>query len=388
MPDLDMRQARFMAGLELNLLLNGEALPASQFERARLGAESAPVYDLNGELLYNRVTMFKGKQRAGVADLSANPALGAVLLSVSLGEEWNPKTILAEAASQAGKLKKDLEYDTVRLVAYSQPKLAAQFLLKGQEQLMLELYSWRPVPPAPPLRRGLLEAENFERWSLLEELTAKEKNRGEEFFRQSVSVLQKALKKPSLRGMEPLRLMTQPAVQGLAQKADQRVIGYAPTAPNHTPCYEVRGQMTSLWCVAASMEMLLTFYRYQYDQPAIAKAMGMGTLKNPSGMLLSNCADVSAQLQALTKQALKVDTLQGPAPDWSFYVAEIKANRPLLSIIPGHARTVAGYYDAAMQGSQTRMLQVYDPWPPNQGSVKWENFDATTYRVAYRARLQ
>ena len=66
--------------------------------------------------------------------------------------------------------------------------------------------------------------------------------------------------------------------------------------------------------------------------------------------------------------------------------AEIRANRPLVSFIPGHSRTVAGFFGLELWGITFRGLVVYDPWPPTTGVVTtWENFDTQTYRVTFTA---
>ena len=88
-----------------------------------------------------------------------------------------------------------------------------------------------------------------------------------------------------------------------------------------------------------------------------------------------------------------------PTPDWPLFMNEIRANRPLISFVPGHSRTVAGYTRSLLHllgELPYRGLLVYDPWPPTDcehpeaGGVitRWENFGATTYRHAFSAALR
>ena len=54
-------------------------------------------------------------------------------------------------------------------------------------------------------------------------------------------------------------------------------------------------------------------------------------------------------------------------PGFDVFRSEILANRPLISFVPGHSRTVAGYTRnliALVSQLPFRGLQVYDPWPP------------------------
>jgi len=73
--------------------------------------------------------------------------------------------------------------------------------------------------------------------------------------------------------------------------------------------------------------------------------------------------------------------------DWAEAKAEIDANRPLKSGIPGHARACAGWKRQnifIIGQSPRRWLRIYDPWPWNAnicegGAVVWEDWDAVTH---------
>jgi hypothetical protein len=62
----------------------------------------------------------------------------------------------------------------------------------------------------------------------------------------------------------------------------------------------------------------------------------------------------------------------------------------LISFIPGHSRTVAGYTRSLWSfAGGFRGLLVYDPWPPNAGVItRWENFATQSYRLAFTAVLR
>ena len=144
-----------------------------------------------------------------------------------------------------------------------------------------------------------------------------------------------------------------------------------------------------MWCVAASTQMLLAFYRYQYTQDRIATALGLGTRANPNGLPYARVGDVVTQLQALSSNALTATMATNPA--FTFFRNEIQANRPLISFIPGHSRSVAGFiqYTLSPVGmTPFRGLLVYDPWPPTSGVItRWENFDTQTYQYGYSAHV-
>lgn len=171
---------------------------------------------------------------------------------------------------------------------------------------------------------------------------------------------------------------------------DAREIHYSSRDADHHPCYELRGQQTSVWCVAASVEMVLNFYRYPYDQVRLARELGLGTLANPNGLSYADVGDVVTVMENLSSNAL--DVTMHTNPGWSVFHDEISANRPLISFVPGHSRSVAGYTHsriALVNQIPFRGLLVYDPWPPNAGVItRWENFATQIYQYAYSSVLQ
>jgi hypothetical protein len=168
---------------------------------------------------------------------------------------------------------------------------------------------------------------------------------------------------------------------------DTRELHYSPLDTDHVPCFELRGQLTSVWCVAASVQMVLDFYRYNYQQTRIAQELGLGTLANPSGLPYANDGDVVTVLNALSNNSLTAS--MNTSPSWYEFRAEIRANRPLISFVPGHSRAVAGYTSTRIFSWYLfRGLLVYDPWPPTTGVItRWENFDAMTYRRTFTAKV-
>jgi hypothetical protein len=171
---------------------------------------------------------------------------------------------------------------------------------------------------------------------------------------------------------------------------DTRELHYSKRDADHHICYELRGQQTNVWCVGASSEMLLNFYRYEYDQIRLATELGLGTLADPNGLPYANVALVVTVLENLSSTNLNATMVVDPGFD--FFRDEVRANRPTISFIPGHSRTVVGYTRSLLVflgQLPFRGLLVYDPWPPNVGAIaKWENFDTQTYQYGYSAVLK
>lgn len=379
---LPVDQIRRIAALELNALRAVEVL-SDEYERAAIPARGTPIHDLNGTVLFHRLPLAKGQALRGYADIAVDEAMGEPFLATSMGAVWDEKALLEAGTARARKRRPSLKFDTVRFVTYSYPKIALQFLSAGSETLMLELFTWAEVPSQET------RDPNFMRWSYLDNMPPELRRSRLLSFKKRLQAWDvPVLKKFDFRyiAREPFLEIPRVAIK----LVDTREVHYSSNDADHHPCYELRGQLTNVWCVAASTQMLLNFYRYSYDQVRIASELGLGTLTNPNGLPYSRDGDVVTVIENLTSNALDA-TLQS-SPTWGFYVNEIKANRPLLSFIPGHARSVAGYTRTLiflLNQIPFRGLLVYDPWPPTTGVItRWENFNTQTYRIAFSAVLK
>ena len=391
-PNINPADVHRFAAVELNLFNRADALPGMNLEGAYLNP-GTPIHDPTGEVLFYRIPLrHQCGDRMGYADIAAHTLFGSPLLAAAPDATWDSDARIAEAQSVFERMRIDRkrlsDYDEVRLVAFSFPKLAVQFLAKGKEVVMLELGTWAIVPPRAKVKRKPMEPSSFERWSLIEEMPARLKRGAHKRFEERTS----ALAHPDLRAMADASMIAKSnlAVRDSVLKLKiSRELHYSTRSVDHYTCFQLRGQETNVWCVAASVQMVLDFYRYEYPQTRIAQALGLGTLTNPNGLPYARDNDVAVQLNALSSGALTAQMLTSPA--FSAYTSEINANRPLVSFIPGHSRTIAGYTRSLfviLGGTGFRGLLVYDPWPPNAGVItRWENFDTQTYRRAFTARV-
>jgi hypothetical protein len=377
-----------LAGLELNALRAADTLPAEVFENARVAATGTVIHDLNGEPLFHRVPLTRGKQRVAFADIAATEQLGHPLLAVSHGVDWDAQSIMAQAVAAARKKHRGLKYDKARFVAYSFPKVAVQFLKGDEEVLMLEWITWAEVPPSRYGERKRDEPPgNFERWSLLNEMPAATKRANSKKYLQRAG----QWKARQFARFEPTLLNKAKFLEVAVFKlVETYEVHYSPRTTDHAVCFDLRGQETNVWCVGASVQMLLLFYRYNYTQTRLATELGLGTPSNPNGLPYGQEQKVVDTIETLSSNALDAAMIANPA--WSVYYNDLKANRPMISFIPGHSRAVAGYTRnlLALAGfTPFRGLLVYDPWPPNAGVItRWENFNTTTYRFAFTAALK
>jgi hypothetical protein len=164
---------RALAWIELNMLNYADVLA---LEGAVMEREPTDVYDINGELLFQRFAIDRPEGR-GFADAAADSRLGAPLVAATPSGEWNERALLEQATAAFRKRFNDKPFNRARFVAFSFPKLGVQFLSDGKEIALLELFTWEPVPPARTRPKGEPPA-NFERWSFLDELDRALRARG------------------------------------------------------------------------------------------------------------------------------------------------------------------------------------------------------------------
>lgn len=380
---LRKRQTQELAFLELSALRVADVLPRS-FDRARIARAGTIIYDISGEPLFRRLPLTKSRGKIGYADVAMNPVMAAPMVGVSSGFGWHAAEIREQAAAAASRRR--IRFDSMRFVAYSFPKIAMQFLSRGQEVGMLELFSWEPVPELHE-ESDFRDPGNFDRWSYVA-ATREEAPRRTQQFEDRMALWQEAIGTRRMQTLDTSRVSAV-ALERLEMRPqfESRVLHYSTHNDSHEPCFELHGQETHVWCVAASVEMFLEFWRYEYSQIRIANELGLGTLANPKPLYVPS--DVPIALEALTSKGM--DATMHVNPAWKLFRDEIIANRPVISFVPKHSRTVAGYYEgkfSILGMTPFRGLLVYDPWPPNAGVItQWENFDTHSYLYAFTGRL-
>lgn len=388
---LNEKQLARVAGFELNALNLSKVLPVS-LEGTRIEDAGTIIHDLDGEPLFRRIPLERQRIIVGHADVAVRDVFAEPLLAIHFDSRWSESSLLRRAIIALRQQNPDARFDETRFVAYSYPKLAVQFLLQKREVAMLELYSWLKVPPARADAKG---EYGLERRSLSRELNEETRRSHAESFARRVA----SWDSERFRAIEPraISIGTLAALKATLKLTDTREIHYAPRADDHHICYELRGQQTGVWCVAASVEMLLNFYRWTYNQPRIASELNLGTCTAPHGLPYGDEIKVVNTLETLSANSLDADMTA--SPNWALHRDEIRQHRPLISFIPGHSRSVAGYTESLISLTTElpyRGLLIYDPWPPTDcdhpeagGTItSWENFRTQTYRYAFRAHLR
>jgi formylglycine-generating enzyme required for sulfatase activity len=128
----------------------------------------------------------------------------------------------------------------------------------------------------------------------------------------------------------------------------------------------------SNYCERASVSMLASYYGGNLSQERIAYNDYHGTA-NDLGHGLTN-VNVNTTLQWAGMPVAR----QGGKPSFSTVKSWIDAERPFISLRPGHFRVVDGYREFQLGGHTVQQIHLLDPW----NNARWVNYaDDTTSTV-------
>jgi hypothetical protein len=345
--------------------------------------EAIIIHDLNGEPLFYEFGVFEGKREVGRVKAAASRLVGSPVVTVERGPRmWDPAKATKFALEAAKKAYPRREAKAQEFVCYSYPKIGVRVELAGERpnSIIVDVADGSIVQSF-----GETQIEGQTAWSFLEyrpESALDQRLRRFDEADKELEAAKKASKELfatayTARELVALKPRFTLVSDYIFAMYSSRVLKYGPRCSPHD-CFALYAQQTSVYCAVATGQMILDFYRRPFEQTAIAAAMGTtGTGTSQAGQ--------DAGYIALSNGCL--DAWHDFSADWTEAKAEIDANRPLKSGIPGHARAVAGWkqQNFFLAGSTPkRWLQVYDPWPWNAdlcagGAVYWEDWDAVTH---------
>jgi hypothetical protein len=364
--------------------------------RARAVDDAIVINDLDGTPLFYDFDLAEEGEPVGVVRAAASPSIGTPLVATHLRpRQWDA----ARATRAAEKSVRD-EYKGARitgseLVCYCYPKIGVRVTFdtgrqKGRQTII-------DVSDGLPVRTlGADELEGSTAYSYYTHIVRPKLNRRLQRWsstEEDLDVLRRTA--PQIMEVdEPIDATARLRLQEVFLTdlivvawpwSSSRVIRFGPRCSPHE-CFELYAQQTNVYCAVATGQMILDFYRWYHDQDDIAAAMSTG----PTG---TGNPEQVAGYEALSNRCLDA-TFDGSA-DWAEAKAEIDANRPLKSGIPGHARAAAGWSRSWSWASWTfdRSLKIYDPWPWNAdicagGDIAWEDWDAVTHTNWITVRLR
>lgn len=351
-----------------------------------LDSDPLVIHDLNGEPLFYEFSAMDGNEQIGRIKTSATKRVGATVPTVEMGvRPWNPDIGKKNAKKRVKELYPKARIENTELVCYGYPKIGVRVDI-ADEQLGDKSLIFDVADASEVARFGSDELEGQTAWSYLDEqdpLQAEHKERlwelrdkeREAANKETPKIFARAFTSKEAEKVKSTFLVTSDLIK--IPFYSSKVLKFAPRCTPHD-CFELYAQHTNVYCAVATGQMILDFYRYHYDQDDIATAMGTGAggTGNPGQVagyesLSNNCLNATYDTSA----------------NWSEAKAEIDANRPVKSGVPGHARACAGWKRQniwIIGQTPKRWLQIYDPWPWNTdicagGQVYWEDWEAINH---------
>src|SRR6185437_15234855 len=355
------------------------------WHRAEINPEPRVLHDLNGAELFYEFMVFHDDKVIGAIKTSASRTLGSPVIAVQMGPpRFDPDKAVGPAREQARLQHPRAEIVDSALVCFSYPKVGVRVDLKEGHDEFSVLYDAASLSPVT--RFGADELEGASAWSFYEEIVQRDEERRlrrwelAERELEAVAQRNKRVFESAFTDREADHLrdsLTIDSPYKYFPAYSSRVLKYGPRCTPHD-CFVLYSQQTDVYCAVATGQMILDFHRWPFTQDQIAAAMGT----DATGTSLNGQV---AGYESLTNNSFDA-TLDSTA-DWSEAKAEIDANRPLKSGIPGHARACTGWKSQnvfLVTQPRRRWLQIYDPWPWNEdpcqgGAIVWEDWDAVTH---------
>jgi hypothetical protein len=383
---VDRTRALEHAQLTVRRAWAGDAPDFAPFATTEINPEPLVVHDLNGQVLFYLFDAMERNRVVGSIRASASRMVGPAVMAVELGaRKWDASRATRQAQAAAKRRFPNATVTATELVCYSYPKIGVRVMVETDGQAAQSLI-YDVASLAPVERFGDDELEGMSAWSYyhtIAEPRAAERERIWNLADAELEAARTATPRIFERGFsarELTRIKTSLIVASdyaAISFYSSKVLKFGPRCTPHD-CFELYSQQTDVYCAVATGQMILDFYRWNYSQDQIAAAMNTdaGGTSNP---------DQVTGYESLSHQCLNA-TFDSSA-DWAEAKAEIDANRPLKSGIPGHARACAGWQRQNLfliSKQPTRWLRIYDPWPWNAnicqgGAIVWEDWDTVNH---------
>ncbi len=352
-------EALSLARLQLMALESGRVLPGRCLLSTLASGGATVLQDLDGQDIMLRVSLVREDgEGAGYADVAIVPDFGTVLYSVVRGASWDEARIRAETV--AAGLPGDGPF-----VAYEYPRVGLEVERHGEVRRVREWMSGQvaTIPGEVP------EGRRTGAYSLLGSFSPA--------LRRANAEALEAL----IAGLGPLSLAQEKA-EAPSPNGTLVELKYSKCPESHL-CFELRKE-NAVWCVPASVEMLLAFYRYEYSEQDIACVLGQtDVLVGKIELIWGDEFKVCEAILTLTAGALKPRLY--PRAIWKAVKHEISCDRPLILFSGGHARVVTGFSSIVIGTALCEGLLLYDPLGVG---VCWEKFNPSSALLLVSAELE
>lgn len=314
------------------------------------------IYDVDGRLLFRDQIINLSSEGELRVRTAASPFLRTPVWSVKAGPTLNLEDLARKAmeALWAHPTLVPLPGDVLppRLVAYSYPKLGILCCRKANpsERFVMDIGDLSIIPLDASSRQEDPDLVNTV-WSPYDSVVSATTGLIRSLWEHKMDLLDS---QPEAGG-------------GNLPEAVIEAEGSIQEELTTNPELRLVGQQTNVFCAVATAKMILEHHHFNHTQEQIAYVMQTGEF----GTLPNNQV---AGIPGLTGGTFI--GISDFSPSFDEAKIEIRQNRPFKSGISGHARACGGF---RVENGGKNLLYIYDPWPPNQGDIYYEDWDAVRH---------
>lgn len=339
------------------------------------------IYDLSDQPLFYDFPVYSQRfGEVGRIRTSASRVLGIPVPSVYLGAvPWNESKAHQNALELIEKKYRGRVL-SAKIVCYAYPKLgiAVDWTKKGRDDRRRTIidvsdYSIVPEKVEPELRGPGIS-------SVYDAISPRAVPRAvKQFLKYDklITVIKKEAKVDLVKslGYEKFERVQSILSEKVISLFYTKILTFCTHSFSHE-CFLMHGQDNGYYCVVATGQMILDFWRYYYSQNAIATAMGTttggtGWAGEVNGLESLTCSHFDAQSDF--------------SPTFAKVRSEIDANRPFDYSYSYHAMACAGYRitNIHILGIPlVNQVYLYDPSPVGTGTIRWETWGSGVSAVA------
>ena len=308
---------------------------------AEINYNPLEIYDINGEKLFYLFFVEKNGENIGTIKIASSKVLGGSVLTVGSESSYIEKDDLKLKAKQFIKLNyENAKLLSMHAVCYSYPKIGLMMTFVNHEgyknQIILDAYDYSQVS----------ESDILSFYETIPELD----------FSSRISEWE-----------DQQKHLSEIKEKGSSIKA---------TVTETLSGFRLYPQEGTSWCCFATAQMISKYYGYTHSQEQIAQTIGV----NPDDGATVNQVSNNYYKKSVSNGGIgKTNTYTEWSTDAEFDTVkdEIDADHPVhtsrYEALSYHARAIAGYSYVTNSGNE--YVYIYDPWPVNQGSLYWENWD-------------
>ncbi len=320
--------------------------------RATIDPKPLELYDITGQKLFYRFSIYKEKKVIGTIDICANKTLGPSVYDITFG----PKPYeMSEAVKKSKEITKNKyptgKIESTNMVVYSYPRVGAMTVVKDkagvEHRIFVDVYTLDEVQDKPAT-----ETE-FGVWSIYDQILKFGNENNLKEWEKSDNITKSIKKAAANKGVNINATVTEENIKILG---DEVVLD---SFTGKILDVEGIGQERDVFCGPACIQMLCEYYNNPTPVPTqdtIYRGDGLWSW-NPDSIYTSGLS-ANDIVEWATCRWGKTGTITTRLFN-SDAISEIENERPFFTMIPGHFRLCKGYIT---QDGYT-YLRINDPLP-------------------------